>query len=409
MSSDTHVVPGFDVSGIMAGIKKNGAADLALIASPLPCSAAAVFTTNLFAAAPVKHGRRLLAFNNSAIHAVLINSGCANAITGIEGDVNARLCAEMTEHALGALDNTVFVMSTGVIGVQLPMDKLAAGIPMAVHALEPDGWPNAARAIMTTDTRPKLVSRTLALPDGSIHVTGIAKGAGMIHPNMATLLGVLATDAEVPADLLQSVLVKAVNQSFNRISVDGDMSTNDTILLLANGASSIAIDSRDSAYYAVFLEALTEVATELAQAIVRDGEGATRFVTISVHGARTDEEAHTIANAVATSPLVKTALFGGDANWGRVLAAVGRAGVPLETDKVALVINGGVDATQRLGALQVVSGGVPLPYSEAVAENIFAQPEIDMGIDLGKGAGSATVWTTDLSYEYVKINGDYRT
>jgi len=407
--SESHIVPGFDAAGIMAGIKKNGAADLALIASVLPCSAAAVFTRNLFTAGPVKHGKRLLAFNNQAIHGVLVNAGCANAVTGVEGDANARLCAEATEQALGALDNTIFVMSTGVIGVQLPMEKMLAGIPLAVHALEEDGWANAARAIMTTDTRPKLVSRTLEVPDGAIHITGIAKGAGMIHPNMATLLGVIATDASIPPELLQKMLNRAVSHSFNSISVDGDTSTNDTILLLANGASSIVIDSPESAHYETFLNALTEISVALAQEIVRDGEGATRFVTITVHGALTDADAHQIANTVATSPLVKTALFGGDANWGRVLAAVGRAGVPLETGKVALTINGGEDTTNRLGALQVVSGGMPLHYSEGVATSIFAQPEIDLAIDLGQGAGAATVWTTDLSYDYVKINGDYRT
>jgi glutamate N-acetyltransferase/amino-acid N-acetyltransferase len=407
--SETHVVPGFDAAGIMAGIKKNGAADLALIASALPCSAAAVFTRNLFTAAPVKHGKRLLGFNNHAIHAVLINAGCANAVTGVEGDVNARLCAEATEQALGALDNSVFVMSTGVIGVQLPMDKMLAGIPLAVHALEENGWAQAARAIMTTDTRPKLVSRTLELSDGAIHLTGIAKGAGMIHPNMATMLGMIATDASIAPELLQMLLTRAVNHSFNSISVDGDTSTNDTVLLLANGASSISIDSPESALYDTFLNALTEICVALAQEIVRDGEGATRFVTISVHGAPADEDAHKIANTVATSPLVKTALFGGDANWGRVLAAVGRAGVPLEIGKVALTINGGEDATNRLGALQIVAGGMPLHYSEAKATAIFAQPEIDLAIDLGQGTGVATVWTTDLSYDYVKINGDYRT
>ena len=409
MNTESFAVPGFDAAGIMAGIKKNGAADMALITSALPCTAAATFTRNLVAAAPVKHGKRLLDFNNSAIHGVLINAGCANAVTGIEGDVNARLCAEATELALGAPDNTIFVMSTGVIGVQLPMPKMLAGIPLAAHALEADGWAAAARAIMTTDTRPKIASRTLLLGEETIHITGIAKGAGMIHPNMATLLGIIATDAAVPAVLLQAMLSEAVNRSFNSISVDGDTSTNDTILLLANGASSVEIDSPSSTHYGVFLQALTEVAVELAQEVVRDGEGATRFVTIVVHGAPSDAAAHQIANTVATSPLVKTALFGGDANWGRILAAVGRAGVPLEIGKIGLVINGGEDATNRLGALQVMAGGMPLVYSEAQASKIFAEPEIDIQIELGQGTGVATVWTTDLSYDYVKINGDYRT
>lgn len=409
MTTDSHAVPGFDAAGIMAGIKKNGAADLALIASALPCTAAAVFTRNLFTAAPVRHGKRLLAFNNSAIHGVLINAGCANAVTGVEGDANARLCAEAAEAALGAVDNTLFVMSTGVIGVQLPMEKMLAAIPLAAHALEAEGWQNAARAIMTTDTRPKLVSRHIQTPEGTIHMTGIAKGAGMIHPNMATLLGVIATDASVPADVLQKALSHANNHSFNCISVDGDTSTNDTILLLANGASGVAIDSAESPLYASFLGALVELTTELAQAVVRDGEGATRFVAITVQGAQDDAAAHTIANTVATSPLVKTALFGGDANWGRILAAVGRAGIAIDVGRVALTINGGEDGASRLGALELVRGGMPLHYSEEKATAIFAQPEVDIAIDLGLGSGSATVWTTDLSYDYVKINGDYRT
>ncbi|MFN3979657.1 MAG: bifunctional glutamate N-acetyltransferase/amino-acid acetyltransferase ArgJ [Caldilinea sp.] len=406
----TYIVKGFDAGAVAAGIKKNGAPDLALVASRVPCRAAGVFTRNLFPAAPVLYDRQLLAFNPEAIHAVLVNAGCANACTGPEGNANARITAEQTALHLGAHEHSVFVMSTGVIGVQLPMEKLLAGIPKVVEALAPDGWPAAAAAIMTTDTRPKLATRQVALGDATATITGIAKGAGMIHPNMATMLVVIATDAFIAQPLLQQALTTAVNVSFNRISIDGDTSTNDTVLLLANSlADNEEIVDAGSSAYTAFSAALTDLCTELAQAIVRDGEGATRFVTVRVRGAATDAEAHQAANTIATSPLVKTAFFGGDANWGRILAAVGRAGVQVDPARCDLFIDGGADATTRAGELQLVAGGVPLAYSEAAATAIFAQPEIDVRVELGLGDGAATVWTSDLSYDYVRINGDYRT
>jgi glutamate N-acetyltransferase / amino-acid N-acetyltransferase len=401
-------VPGFDAAGIAAGIKKNGAPDLALIISRVPCRAAATFTKNAFPAAPVQYDRRLLAFNPTQIHGVAINAGCANACTGVPGDANARLMAETVERAIGADDNSVFIMSTGVIGVQLPLDKIASGVPQAVAQLRPDGWPDAARAIMTTDTRPKLATRSIDIDGYPVHLTGIAKGAGMIHPDMATMLSFIATDAVISQPLLQQALSDAVDHSYNRISIDGDTSTNDTVLLLANGlAGNPEITSTGPAYTA-FLTALTELATELAQAIVRDGEGVTKFVSIHVHGAKSAEEAHRAANTVATSPLVKTAFFGNDANWGRILAAVGRAGTSVEPARCALYVTGGAAAGERLPELQLVDGGTPTPYAEADAAARFAQPEIDVRIDLGLGDGEATVWTCDLSHEYVSINGDYR-
>jgi glutamate N-acetyltransferase/amino-acid N-acetyltransferase len=406
----TYIVKGFDAGAVAAGIKKNGAPDLALVASRVPCRAAGVFTRNLFPAAPVLYDRQLLEFNPEAIHAVLVNAGCANACTGPEGNANARLSAEQTALHLGAHEHSVFVMSTGVIGVQLPMDKLLAGIPKVVETLAPDGWPAAAAAIMTTDTRPKLATRQVTLGDVMATITGIAKGAGMIHPNMATMLAVIATDAFIAQPLLQQALSAATAVSFNCISIDGDTSTNDTVLLLANGlADNEEIVEASSPEFATFSAALTSLCTELAQAIVRDGEGATRFVTVQVCGAANDAEAHQAANTIATSPLVKTAFFGGDANWGRILAAVGRAGIQVEPARCDLFIDGGPDATMRTGELQLVAGGVPLPYSEAAATAIFAQPEIDVRVELGLGGGAATVWTSDLSYDYVRINGDYRT
>ena len=402
------VVPGFDAAGIAAGIKKNGAPDLALIASRIPCRAAATFTKNAFPAAPVQYDRRLLAFNPTRIHGVAINSGCANACTGVPGDANARLMAETVEKAIGADDNSVFIMSTGVIGVQLPLDKIASGVPQAVAQLRPDGWPDAARAIMTTDTRPKLATRSIDIDGHPVRLTGIAKGAGMIHPDMATMLSFIATDAVISQPLLQQALSDAVDRSYNRISIDGDTSTNDTVLILANGlAGNLEITSTGLAYTA-FLTALTSLATELAQAIVRDGEGVTKFVSIHVHGAKSAEEAHRAANTVATSPLVKTAFFGNDANWGRILAAVGRAGTSVEPARCALYVTGGSAAGNRLPELQLVDGGTPTPYAEDDAAARFAQSEIDVRIDLGLGDGEATVWTCDLSHEYVSINGDYR-
>lgn len=410
MTTAAYAVPGFDVAGVSANIKKTGAPDLALIVSRVPCTAAATFTRNRFPAAPVLYDRRLLALNPDQTYGVVINSGCANACTGVEGDANARRMAEAVERELGAPEHSFFVMSTGVIGVQLPMDKVGTGVTKAVGELHPERWDDAARAIMTTDTRPKLATRTVQLGEHEARITGISKGAGMIHPDMATMLSTIVTDAAVSAPILQEALREAVNVSFNCISIDGDTSTNDTVLLLANGlAGNEQIDATDSPLYAAFLKALTEVAVELAQAVVRDGEGVTKFVTIRVEGAESDEAAHAAANTIATSPLVKTAFFGNDANWGRILAAVGRSGANLEPARSGLYVNGGPQPGERMDELQLVDAGTPLAYAESDAAARFGQPEIDVRVVLGVGSGSAVVWTCDLSHEYVTINGDYRT
>ena len=410
MEPEEFVVPGFDAAGVAGGLKQVRRLDVALIASRVPCHAAATFTQNAFPAAPVLYDRRLLEFNPEAISGVIINSGYANACTGVEGDANTRLTAEAVERNLGAADHSVHVMSTGVIGVQLPMDRLLAAVPAACAALRPDGWPDAAHAIMTTDTRPKLFSRTAQVRGAVVRFTGIAKGAGMIHPDMATMLSIIATDANVSAPLLQQALSAAVGVSFNRISVDGDTSTNDTVLLLANGLSGgEMIDDDQGEAYAEFLRALTAICTDLAQAIVRDGEGATKFVTIRVQGAVDDVQAHQAANTIAISPLVKTAFFGSDANWGRLLMAVGRSGIQVEPALCSLYVSGGESCDDRMDELQLVQAGQPLVYAEADAAARFAKPEIDVRVELGLGDGSATVWTTDLSHEYVTINGDYRT
>lgn len=405
----TYTVPGFDAAGIAAGIKKSGAPDLTLIASRTPCRAAATFTTNKFPAAPVTYDQQVLSLNPEGIHAVIINSGCANACTGVEGAANTKSTAEAVANALGASENSVLVMSTGVIGVQLPMEKLLAGAPKVVDALRPDGWEDASRAIMTTDTRPKLFTHSATIGGQTVRFTGISKGAGMIHPNMATMLSTIVTDAHIAQPLLQGALSAAVGKSFNCISIDGDTSTNDTVILLANGfAGNAEITSAGNADYSAFVDALTVICIDLAQAVVRDGEGVTKFVTIQVNGAVSDAEAHAGANTVATSPLVKTAFFGNDANWGRILAAIGRAGIAVEPAKCSLFVTGGATNGERMPELQLVAAGTPLRYQEADAAARFAQAELDVRVELGLGVGSATVWTCDLSHEYVSINGDYR-
>lgn len=410
MSQQEYVVAGFDAAGIASGIKPDGALDLALIASRVSCRSAATFTQNKFPAAPVLYDKQLLSFNPTGIHGVIINSGNANACTAVEGAANTKRTAEAVEAVLGTNDHAIYVMSTGVIGVQLPIDTLLAGVPKVAEGLRPDGWDDAARAIMTTDTRPKLFTHTAMIGDQSVRFTGISKGAGMIHPDMATMLSTIVTDAAITQPLLQRALTEAVKQSFNRISVDGDTSTNDTVLLLANGlAGNTEITDVTSMDYRDFVEALTQISTDLAQAVVRDGEGVTKFVTIQVNGATNDADAHLAANTIATSPLVKTAFFGSDANWGRFVMALGRSGADVQPEKCAIFVNGGPTMLDRMKELQLVEAGTPLGYAEEDAMARFGQPEIDVRIELNLGQGSATVWTCDLSYEYVKINGDYRT
>lgn len=410
MGNDNYSVPGFDAAGVAANIKKDGRPDLALIASETPCRSAAVFTRNAFAAAPVLYDQKLLSFNPENIHGVLINSGNANACTGTQGAANTKRTAETVEKALGVGEHSVHIMSTGVIGVQLPMDALLAGIPKAVAELRPDGWEDAAKAIMTTDTVHKVRSRSLELDGGRASVTGICKGAGMIHPDMATMLSVIATDARIAQPLLQQALDHAVAHSFNRISVDGDTSTNDTVLLLANGIAEHAeITDANSRDFRQFQDLLTGISVELAQALVRDGEGATKFITIRVEGGASDEEAHRVANTVATSPLCKTAFYGNDANWGRLVMAIGRSGARVDPQKCSIWITGSESAEPRLEEVQLIAQGEPTGYRESDAMTIFSKPEIDIRIDLGLGTGSDTIWTSDFSHEYVTINAEYRT
>jgi glutamate N-acetyltransferase / amino-acid N-acetyltransferase len=387
-----HVPQGFRFAGVATGIKKSGAADLALVISDRPCNAAAVFTRNAFPAAPVQYDRALLAEQPAGLHGVAINSGCANACTGEGGMADAAAIAAGAEAAGGLPPRSIAVMSTGVIGPRLPMAKITAGLTAAAAQLSPEGWDAASRAIMTTDTRPKVAFRQVE----GIRLFGMAKGAGMIHPNMATMLATIVTDADITADTLDSMLRKAAAASFNSISIDGDTSTNDTLLVLANGAAGPVDADR-------FAAALTDLCTDLAQQIVRDGEGATKFITITVEGATSDDDAQRAAKAVANSPLVKTAFYGGDANWGRILAAIGYSGAAVDPARADLWIEG------ERGKLQLVAAGQPLAYSEERATAIFQAAEISVTVELGLAAGRATVWTCDLSHAYVDINGSYRT
>jgi len=391
-----HCVKGFQAAGTHCGLKKDGKKDIALLVSDRPCWAAGVFTTNRVKAAPVLYDQAILAETDARVRAVIANTGSANACTGDEGLADTCRSAARVAERIGCQPDEVLALSTGVIGLPLPMDAMERGIDALPGLLSPDGWEDAAMAIMTTDTHPKLAS--VQVPAGYT-ITGIAKGAGMIAPHMATMLAVIATDADVPRDKLERALGSAVRQSFNCIVVDGDMSTNDTVLLLANGASGVRVDDE-----VAFSAALTDICIRLAQAIVRDGEGATKFVTLTVTGAPDEAAARTVARQIATSPLVKTAFYGGDPNWGRILAAAGYSGVPLDPARLALWL---ID--ERGQAIQLVENGCPTKYDEAAAIALMCTPEWEVRLDLGLGGAAAQVWTCDLSHEYVTINGHYRT
>jgi glutamate N-acetyltransferase / amino-acid N-acetyltransferase len=387
---------GFRAAGVSAGIKASGAPDLMLLVSDTPAQAAGVFTTNRMQAAGVLVCKEHLATSHGTARAVIVNSGCANACTGDVGMRVARGMAAETARAVGCAPEQVLVASTGVIGVQLPFEKIQAGVPVAFRALGADQGLAAARAIMTTDISPKQSSTTFALNGREASIGGIAKGAGMIEPNMATMLGFVTTDAAVPQALLKRALREAVDESFNAITVDGDSSTNDSVLLLANGASGITVDD---ASYGTFLTALKVVCRELALAIVRGGEGATKLVTVNVTGAASTAEARKAAKVIANSLLVKTAIHGGDPNWGRLICAAGRAGVALEPSRAAVTV----------GSLVLFKDGQPYDDLAPEAAEYLKGAELTVGVDLGSGSASSTVWTCDLSAEYIRINADYRT
>jgi glutamate N-acetyltransferase/amino-acid N-acetyltransferase len=386
---------GFQAAGVRCGLKTKGP-DLALVYTGAPAAAAGVFTTNRFQAAPVLLSRDRV--GRERLHAIVANSGNANACTGRRGYRDALTMAGLTAAALGAPSRSVLVCSTGVIGRPLPMAKVAAGISKAVAALRPDGGPDAAAAIMTTDTRPKAAAVEFDLAGRPVRVGGIAKGSGMIAPNMATMLALLTTDANLAPGLLRSCLEAAVERSFHRVTVDGDTSTNDCVLLLANAQSEVG---RITRRYGLsrFESALAWVCARLAKEIVRDGEGATRFIEILVAGADSDRDAQQIARTIANSPLVKTAIAGGDPNWGRVLAAAGRSGVRFRPELVEL----------RLGKVRVVRQGAACAYRMDAARRAVRGPEVAITLDLNAGKHEAVIWTCDLTTEYVRINSEYHT
>jgi glutamate N-acetyltransferase / amino-acid N-acetyltransferase len=388
---------GFRAAGVACGIKKTGALDLALVVADAPAAAAGVFTTNRAQAAPVLVSREHLVRTGGLARAIIVNSGCANACTGPEGMAIARSSADFVAAALGCAADQVLVASTGVIGVQLELDRLRRGAGEAAQALSSDADGNAARAIMTTDRAPKSAAVSVTSPSGTFRIGGMAKGAGMIEPHMATMLGFVTTDAAVAAPLLQRALREAADVTFNAITIDGDTSTNDTVFLLASGASGVQID--DAAYPA-FAAALRAVCGRLARAIVRGGEGATKLVAVSVSGAASDGDAKRAAHTIANSLLVKTAMHGGDPNWGRLLAAAGRAGVAFDVEHAAV----------RIGPVVLFEDGVPFDDRAPDAAAYLAGADLDIEVGLGAGGPhAATVWTCDLSAEYVAINADYRT
>jgi glutamate N-acetyltransferase / amino-acid N-acetyltransferase len=391
-------IKGFRFSAVEAAIKKPGRLDLALIFSDLPAQVAAVFTTNRVQAAPVLISRARA--KNGFGRAVLVNSGNANACTGEQGMADALTCGRRTAEALGLPDEELLIASTGVIGQQLPMERFRAAIQPLVDGLDHGTLDQVASAIMTTDTFAKLERRSAQAGGVSYQIQGVAKGAGMIQPNMATMLAFLVTDAALDPALLKSAFAEAVDGSFNAVTVDGDMSTNDTAVLIANGAAGNPTIKKGTPEAATFLATLQEVMLSLAKQMVKDGEGATKFVTIRVHGAASDPDAKKAALAVANSLLVKTAFFGQDANWGRIIAAVGYSGAQVEQDRVEIRFD---DVVMAKGG--VFAGG----NAEAAGTEVLKRPEFTVSIDLHVGTGEGVVYTSDLSYDYVRINADYRT
>ncbi len=402
-------VDGFRVAGVHAGLKKANQLDFALFASDTDCATGALFTTNTVKAACVLVDMEHVASHSSTIRAVVVNTKVANACTGQQGIDNAKATAKLLADKLGCAPEQVLVLSTGVIGPQLPMGKITDGVNLSADALG-NCWADAADAIRTTDTRTKLASALVELSSGKIvQVAGVSKGSGMIAPNMATMLAVLVTDAALTPEETQGLLATANETTFNRIVVDGDTSTNDTVFLLANGASGAGPET--DADRIAFADALEGVCRKLAQDIVRDGEGVTKFMTLHVLGAESDTDARQIANTIATSPLVKTAFFGSDANWGRIVAAAGRAGVPFDPARATLLVQAGesLEVTPGNGAVMLFQDGMPTDYTEDDAMAVMANDAITVRLNCGIGSGAAVVWTCDLSYDYVKINGDYRT
>ncbi len=389
------ICSGFKAAGVAAGLKKKGKKDLGLMVSQVPATVAGVFTKNRVKAAPVILDRQRI--KTGVCQAIIVNSGNANCCTGEQGIRDAETMASLAASELGISEDLVLVASTGVIGEPLPIEKIGAAIPTLVNSLQSEGIPDLARSIMTTDTVPKMVSAHGVVDGKTFTVTGVAKGAGMIRPDMATMLCFVCTDVKVSSEILKEILVKAVNRSFNRITIDGDTSTNDTVLIMANGLSGAVIQSPDQKD--IFQKILDEIFLDLAKQLVRDGEGVTKLVEIMVRNAVSDSDAQKVADTVAHSPLVKTAFFGEDANWGRIAGAVGRAGVQIDPDKIDVYFDD----------VQMVKAGMGQGKTiEAEATKVLKRPEFTLTIDLNSGSGSGSILTCDFSVDYVRINADYR-
>ncbi|MBE6073101.1 MAG: bifunctional glutamate N-acetyltransferase/amino-acid acetyltransferase ArgJ [Selenomonas ruminantium] len=388
---------GFKAAGVKAGIKKSGNLDLAVIYTEKEAAVAGTFTQNAVAAAPVFASKAVV--KTGTAHAITANAGCANACTGEQGEKDAKAMQQITAEALGCEPSDVIVASTGVIGVNLPMDKMEKGIKQAVAELDENGSEKAGNAIITTDTYSKTCTAEVTLGGRKVRLGAIAKGSGMIQPNMATMLCFITTDANIESSLLQKALSEVVEVSFNMISIDGDMSTNDMAIVLANGAAGNDKITTEGEDYEAFKAALQEMCQALAKRIAADGEGATKFLTVNVKGTKSFADAKTIAMSVAKSPLVKTAFFGEDPNWGRVICAVGYAGVPMDPQKTVV----------KFGDIPVYANGVGAEFDEEALRKVMAEHDIVIDIDMGAGEEEATVWTCDFSYEYVKINGEYHT
>ena len=394
---------GFEAAGAEAQVKYQNRKDMAMVFSRTPCRAAGVFTSNVVKAAPVVWDREIVE-NASAVHAVVVNSGIANACTGEQGREYCRQTAFAAAEALGIPETSVLVASTGVIGMQLPMDRITAGVKALAGTLSDtvDAGREAAEAIMTTDTHSKQVAVTIELSGKTVTIGGMAKGSGMIHPNMCTMLGFVTTDAAISKELLQEALRADVADTFNMISVDGDMSTNDTLLVLANGCAGNPEITEKNEDYRLFCEALHEVNVTLAKMLAGDGEGATALFECHVVHADTKENARTLAKSVICSSLTKAAIFGHDANWGRILCALGYSGVGFDPEAIELFIE------SEAGKILIYQNGSAADYSEEEATRILSCPEVTALVDMKMGEAEATAWGCDLSYDYVKINADYR-
>lgn len=399
MAESVFTVPkGFKAAAYSSGIKKSGKLDLALICADKPVECAGVFTTNKVVAAPVRITESRV--RQGLCQAILVNSGNANACTGNQGLRDARRCGDLVAETLDLAPELVAVSSTGVIGVPLPMHCFEEHVPSLCRMLSHDQFDGVAKAMMTTDAFPKMCGRTINIDGQEVRLLGLAKGAGMIHPDMATMLAFVVTDAVLADGLLDAALRQSVNASFNRITVDRDTSTNDMVLLLASGDAENQEISEGSAALGQFCAALNEIMLELAKMIVRDGEGSTKLVCIQINGAANDADALAAARSVATSQLVKTAFFGEDANWGRIIAAVGYSGADVDPDKVNISFDD----------VAMVSNGLGLDSAqEAMASEVLKKPEFTVTVELGLGEGSAYYYTSDLTYDYIKINADYRT